>query len=106
MLSGCCLNVTCWLFDGVVHDNAQGLVDVGDHGGRVSPVELVGPQDLVSIALRPVDVVLEDGHTVGVLKNLQRGRGKDRVVEKLGFIKDRRLTLYLKPTCSTLYYML
>lgn len=54
----------------MAHNNAHGLVDVVHQSGDVATVELVRPHHLAGVALRPVDVVLEDGHTMWVLENL------------------------------------
>lgn len=65
--------ITCGLFDGMVHNNAHWLVDVGHQNGDVAAVKLVGAHHLAGVALRPVDGVLEDGHTMWMLENLERG---------------------------------
>jgi len=65
--------VTYGLFDGIVHNNAQRLVDTAHQSGDVPAMELVRPHHFTGVALRPVDVVLEDGHSVWVLENLVWG---------------------------------
>lgn len=64
------LEVTCGLFDGMVHNDAHGLVDIVHQSGDVTTMELVRPHHFAGVVLRPVDVVLKDGHTVWVLENL------------------------------------
>jgi len=44
-------------------------------------VELVGAHHLAGVALRPVDVVLEHRHPVGVLENLVWGGGDEKKTE-------------------------
>ena len=65
------MKITIGLFDGMVHHDAHGLVDIVHQGGDVATVELVGPHHFAGVALRPVDAVLEDGHAVRVLENLE-----------------------------------
>ena len=67
------MEVTCGLFDGMVHYDAHWLVDIGHQSGDVATVELVRPHHFAGVALRPVDVVLKDGHTMRVLENLDEG---------------------------------
>lgn len=64
------MKLTCGLFDRMVHNHAHGLVDIVHQNGDVTTVELVCPHYPACVALRPVDVVLEDGHAVWVLENL------------------------------------
>lgn len=54
----------------MVHNDAHGLEDVVHQSGDVAAVELVRPHHFAGVALRPVDVVLKDGHSVWVLENL------------------------------------
>lgn len=54
----------------MVHNDAHGLVDIFHQSGDVATVELVRHHHLAGVALRPVDVVLEDGHTMWVLEDL------------------------------------
>lgn len=54
----------------MVHNDAHGLVHAAHQSGDVATVELVCPHHFAGVALRPVDVVLEDCHTMWVLENL------------------------------------
>lgn len=83
------LKVTCGLFDGMVHDDAHGLVHTGHQSGDVATMELICPHHLAGVALRPVDVVLEDCHTVRVLENLVCGIVQEQWLSKLFQIKFR-----------------
>lgn len=64
------MEVTCRLFNGMVHNDAHGLVDIVHQSSYVATMELVRLHHLAGVALRPVDAVLENGHTVWVLENL------------------------------------
>lgn len=54
----------------MVHYDAHGLVDVVHQSGDVATMKLVRPHHLAGVALRPVDAVLKNGHTMRVLENL------------------------------------
>lgn len=43
--------ITCRLFDGMVHNDAHGLVHIVQHNGDIATVELVGPHYLAGVAL-------------------------------------------------------
>ncbi len=55
----------------MVHDDAHGLVHTVHNCGDVASMEFVCTHDLAGVALRPVDAVLKDGHTMWVLENLE-----------------------------------
>lgn len=55
----------------MVHNNAHWLVHAVHYSGDVAAVELICPHHFASITLGPVYIVLKDGHTMRVLKNLK-----------------------------------
>lgn len=56
----------------MVHNDAHRLIDVGHQSSDVATMELVGAHHLAGVALRPVDGVLEHGHAMRVLENLEQ----------------------------------
>lgn len=56
----------------MIYGDAHALVYSRHQNGGVSSSKFVSHHDLTCVAISPVDVVLEDSYTVGLLKNLQK----------------------------------